>query len=83
MCRPSIDMRSKEKLYPLLRAFQWYVACHLHARKSGRFLTFSGRESNLVAICVATPLLEDCEDDIHTPKMGTAELDCRGQNTSH
>jgi len=38
---------------------------------------------------VATPLLEECEDDIHIPKMGTwesfgtleiLELDCRGQN---
>jgi hypothetical protein len=41
---------------------------------------------------VATPLLEECEDDTHTPEMGTWEstrtpkaskLDCRGQNTSH
>jgi hypothetical protein len=41
---------------------------------------------------VATALLEECEDDTHTPKMGTwessgtpktSELDCRGQNTSH
>jgi hypothetical protein len=40
---------------------------------------------------VTTPLLEECEDDIHTPKMGTwessrtpkiSEFDCRGQNTS-
>jgi hypothetical protein len=39
---------------------------------------------------IATPLLEKCEDDTHTPKMGTwessgtpktSELDCRGQNT--
>ncbi len=38
-----------------------------------------------------TPLFEECEDDIHTPEMGTwessetfktSELDCRGQNTS-
>jgi hypothetical protein len=29
---------------------------------------------------VATPLLEECEDDTHTPK--TSELDYRGQNTS-
>jgi hypothetical protein len=36
------------------------------------------------------PTLKECEDDIHTPKMGTwessatpknSELDCRGQNT--
>ncbi len=41
---------------------------------------------------VATPLLEECEDDTHTPEMGTwefrrtpktSELDCMGQNTSH
>jgi hypothetical protein len=40
---------------------------------------------------VATPLLEECEDDTHTPEMGTwessrtletSELDCKGQNTS-
>jgi hypothetical protein len=40
---------------------------------------------------VTTPLLEECEDDTHTPEMGTwesfetpktSELDCRGQNTS-
>jgi hypothetical protein len=24
-----------------------------------------------LANCVATPLLEECEDDTHTPKMGT------------
>jgi hypothetical protein len=39
---------------------------------------------------VATPLLEECEDDIHTLEMGfwesfetpkTSEFDCRGQNT--
>jgi hypothetical protein len=42
-------------------------------------------------IGVATPLLEECEDDTHTPKMGTwessgtpetLEFDCKGQNTS-
>jgi hypothetical protein len=41
---------------------------------------------------VTTLLLEECEDDIHTPEMGTweptgtpetSEFDCRGQNTSH
>jgi hypothetical protein len=30
----------------LSRAFQWHVACYLQAKKSGQFLTFSGRESN-------------------------------------
>jgi len=38
---------------------------------------------------VATPLLEECEDDTHIPEMGTSEspgtpktseFDCRGQN---
>jgi hypothetical protein len=46
VCRPIITMRSKEKLYPLLKAFQRYVAHCLHARKLGRFSTFSGRELN-------------------------------------
>jgi len=39
---------------------------------------------------VAFPFLEKCEDDTHTPEMGTwesfgtpeiSEFDCRGQNT--
>jgi hypothetical protein len=43
-------------------------------------------------VFVATPLLEECEDDTHTPEMGIwefletseiSELDCRGQNTLH
>jgi len=42
VCRPPIEMRSKSKLYPSLRAFQRYVTHHLHTRKSGRFLTSSG-----------------------------------------
>jgi hypothetical protein len=46
MCRLSIEMRSKAKLYPLSRTFQRYVARDLHAKKLGRFLTFSGEESN-------------------------------------
>ncbi len=45
-CRPVIEMSSKAKLQLQLRAFQRYVTCHLHIRKWGRFLTFSGRESN-------------------------------------
>jgi hypothetical protein len=37
------------------------------------------------------PILKECEDDTHTPEMGTwesfetpenSELDCKGQNTS-
>jgi hypothetical protein len=46
VCRPLIEVRSEEKLYSSLRPFQRYVACHLNARESGRFLTFNGRESN-------------------------------------
>ncbi len=43
-------------------------------------------------ISVATLLLEEWEDDTHTPEMGTwestgtpktSEFDCRGQNTLH
>jgi hypothetical protein len=39
-------MRSKAKLYPSSRAFQRYVARCMHPSESGRFSTFSGRESN-------------------------------------
>ncbi len=44
--RPPIEVRSKAKLQLSLRAFQRYVARHLQTNKLGRFLTFSGRESN-------------------------------------
>jgi hypothetical protein len=46
LVKPSIKMSPKKKLYSSSRAFQWYVTHHLHASKSRRFLTFSGRESN-------------------------------------
>ncbi len=46
LCRPSIAMRSKAKLQPSSTAFQRYVSHCLHARKSSRFPTFSGRKSN-------------------------------------
>jgi len=32
------------------------------------------------------PILRECENETHTPKIGTPkilEFDCRGQNTSH
>ncbi len=41
LCRPSsMEVGFKAKLYPLTRAFQQYVARHLHTRKSKRFLIF-------------------------------------------
>jgi hypothetical protein len=40
VCRPPIEIKFETKLYPLSRAFKWYVAQHLHATKSGLFLTF-------------------------------------------
>jgi len=46
LCKPLIKLKSKAKLQPLSRNFQWYVARHLHLTKSGRFLTFNGQESN-------------------------------------
>jgi hypothetical protein len=46
VCRPLIEMRFKEMLYPSSIAFQQYVACQLKTRKSGKFLTFNGQESN-------------------------------------
>jgi hypothetical protein len=46
LCTLPIVMRYKAKLYPSSRSFQRYFARCLHAREMGRFLTFSGRESN-------------------------------------
>ncbi len=46
LCKLSIDARSKAKLYLSSRTFQWYMACHLHARNSRQFLIFSGQKSN-------------------------------------
>jgi hypothetical protein len=37
VCRPSIKVNYKAKLYPLLKAFQRYVACHLSMRNRGNF----------------------------------------------
>ncbi len=45
--RPQIEVRSEAKLQLSSRAFQRYVACRLQLSISGRFLTFSGRESKL------------------------------------
>jgi hypothetical protein len=55
-----------------------------------KFYSITHWTSQLITF-VATPLLEECEDDIHTPEMGswessktleTSEFDYRGQNTS-
>jgi len=53
----------------------------LHFLQGGYILTFC-----------RNPTLRECEDETHTPEMGTwessgtpktLEFDCRGQNTSH
>jgi len=44
--RPPIEMRFEVKLQLSSKKFQRRITCHLHARKSGRFLTFCGQESN-------------------------------------
>jgi hypothetical protein len=53
---------------------------------------FQGIETLTMARTITTLLLEECEDDIHIPKIGTWEstkiletskFDCRHQNTSH
>ncbi len=46
LCKPPTDMRFRAKLQLSSRSFQQYVACHLHTRKLGQFMTFSGQESN-------------------------------------
>jgi len=35
VCKPPIEVRFKAKLEPSSKAFQWYVACHLHVNKLG------------------------------------------------
>ncbi len=45
LCRPLIEVISETNLQPSSKALQWYVACHLHARKLGQIQTYSGRES--------------------------------------
>ncbi len=45
--RPQIEVRSEAKLQLSSRAFQRYVARRLQLSISGRFPTFSGRESKL------------------------------------
>ncbi len=46
LCKHSIEVRSKTKLYLSFKSFKRYVACHLHAHISSRFLIFSGWKSN-------------------------------------
>jgi hypothetical protein len=45
LCRPLIEIIFEEKLYLLSRDFQRYVARHLYAHISRRFLTFNDWES--------------------------------------
>ncbi len=46
--RPPIAMRSKANFQLSSRAFQWCIELHLHTSGSGRFPTFSSRESKLL-----------------------------------
>ncbi len=46
LCKPPIQVSFETKLYLSLKAFQKYVAYHLHLSKSGRFSIFSDLESN-------------------------------------
>ncbi len=46
LCKSSIEVRYKTKLYPLLRSLQQYVAHHFHARNLGQFPNFNGREAS-------------------------------------
>jgi hypothetical protein len=46
LCKLLIEARSKANLWNSTRNLEQYVAHHLQACNLGRFLTFSGRESN-------------------------------------
>jgi hypothetical protein len=63
--------------------------CNIHAQATRRGMGFWGVGT---IITVATPLWGKCEDETHTPKIGTwessgtpkiSEFNCRGENTSH
>ncbi len=81
---------------------RWFAHVFLDHHKASFTLNAEGRRvgshacrfHSLACISimfVTTPLLEKCEDEIHTLKMGTwestgtfktSEFDCKGQNTS-
>jgi len=53
---------------------------------------FTFLEFNIQLVFYRNPILRECEDETHTPKVGTwessgtpktSEFNCRGQNTSH
>jgi hypothetical protein len=69
LCKPQIEVRFKAKLYPSSRSFQQYVTRYLHTTKSGRFLIFSGWESNCHNLCFNYPN-GSCELilDIYVPR---------------
>ncbi len=73
----------------LRNVYLWNHSCH----KFVVLWIYQQKQCSYVGMCVlvATPLLEECEDDTHTPEMGTwessetpetSEFDCKGQNTS-
>ncbi len=67
VCRPSIEVRSEAKSQPLLRAFQRFMARHLHIRKSGRFPTFSGWELRRSALRLAITCVSNTPMDHASP----------------
>ncbi len=75
---------TKVKLLLLLVKLVEVKSILMHANTSNNLL-------RMLVMSVATPLLEECEDDFHTPEMGTwessetpeiSEFNCRAQNTS-
>ncbi len=70
VCKPLIEVRSKEKLQPLSIFFQRYVARHLHTRKSRRFPTLMLRSPSFGHnLCFNYPN-GSCKSilDIHIPR---------------
>jgi hypothetical protein len=75
----------------LLLQIVTYNAKFIKVLVSSKILGSINISSFCFVLNVATPLLEECENDTHIPKMGTwesfgtpktSELDFRGQNTS-
>ncbi len=67
-----------------------FISFYIKFLSSNQSCCYKSRTLIVDPFFVATPLLEECEDDTHTPEMGTwessgtpetSEFDCKGQNT--
>jgi len=79
-------------LYPLIYRFSYLLPITYYFKKSHISTGLSQEYAIRKINNCRNPTLKECEDETHTPEMGTwesfgtpeiSEFDCRGQNTSH